>query len=40
MVESQPSKSTLLCWSDADPAAIKVRLISARKATQTECGQY
>jgi uncharacterized DUF497 family protein len=27
-------------WSDADPAAIKVRLISARKATQTECGQY
>lgn len=27
-------------WSDADPAAIKVRLISARKATQAECGQY
>src|SRR5262249_55551309 len=26
--------------SDADPAAIKVRLISARKATQTESGQY
>ena len=27
-------------WSDADPAGIKVRLMSARKATQTECGQY
>ena len=27
-------------WSDADPAAIKVRLISARTATQAECGQY
>ena len=27
-------------WSDADPAAIKVRLISARKAAQTESGQY
>lgn len=27
-------------WSDADPAAIKVRLISGRKATQTECGRY
>ncbi|HZW92881.1 MAG TPA: BrnT family toxin [Candidatus Eremiobacteraceae bacterium] len=27
-------------WSDADPAAIKVRLISARKATHTESEQY
>jgi uncharacterized DUF497 family protein len=27
-------------WSDSDPAAIKVRLISARRATQSECGQY
>ena len=27
-------------WSDADPAAIKIRLISARKGTQTESGQY
>lgn len=27
-------------WSDADPAAIKVRLISARKATPAECEQY
>jgi len=27
-------------WSDADPVAIKIRLISARKATQAEAGQY
>jgi uncharacterized DUF497 family protein len=27
-------------WSDADPAAIKVRLISARGATQAEQRQY
>lgn len=27
-------------WSDADPAAIKIRLISARRATQAECAQY
>jgi uncharacterized DUF497 family protein len=27
-------------WSDSDPAAIGVRLISARRATQSECGQY
>ena len=26
--------------SDVDPAAIKVRLISARRATQAEFGQY
>jgi uncharacterized protein len=27
-------------WSDGDPAVIKVRLISGRRATQSECGQY
>jgi uncharacterized DUF497 family protein len=27
-------------WSDADPAAIKMRLISARKATHAERLQY
>jgi uncharacterized DUF497 family protein len=27
-------------WSEADPAAIKVRLISARRATQVEYRQY
>lgn len=27
-------------WSDADPSAIKVRLFSARKATQAETLQY
>ncbi|HVH69699.1 MAG TPA: BrnT family toxin [Candidatus Dormibacteraeota bacterium] len=27
-------------WSDADPAAIKIRLISARRATQAESAQY
>jgi uncharacterized DUF497 family protein len=25
-------------WSDADPAAITIRLISAPRATQAECG--
>ena len=28
--------SVVYLWSDADPAATKIRLISARKATQTE----
>jgi uncharacterized DUF497 family protein len=32
--------SVVYLWSDGDPAAIKVRLISARTATQSECGQY
>jgi len=32
--------SAVYLWSDSDPAAIKVRLISARRATQSECGQY
>jgi uncharacterized DUF497 family protein len=27
-------------WPDADPAAIKIRLISARKATQAERLRY
>jgi uncharacterized DUF497 family protein len=27
-------------WSDADPSATKIRLISARKATQAERRQY
>ena len=27
-------------WYDADPAAIAIRLISARRATQAESGQY
>ena len=27
-------------WSDTDPAAIKIRLISARRATQAESAQY
>jgi uncharacterized DUF497 family protein len=27
-------------WSDADPAAINIRLISARKSTQVEIHQY
>jgi uncharacterized DUF497 family protein len=27
-------------WSDAGPEAIKIRLISARKATSAECRQY
>ena len=32
--------SVVYLWSDADPAAIKVRLISARRASHTESGQY
>ncbi len=32
--------SVVYLWSDSDLAAIKVRLISARRATQSECGQY
>ena len=32
--------SVVYLWSDDDPAAIMVRLISARRATQSECGQY
>lgn len=32
--------SVVYLWSDADPAAIKIRLISARKATQAERLRY
>jgi uncharacterized DUF497 family protein len=32
--------SIVYLWSEADPAAIKIRLISARRATQAECRQY
>jgi uncharacterized DUF497 family protein len=32
--------SVVYLWSAADPTAIKIRLISARKATQTEYLQY
>ena len=32
--------SVVYLWSDADPAATKIRLISARKATQTEIRYY
>jgi uncharacterized DUF497 family protein len=32
--------SVVYLWSEADPAMIKVRLISARKATQAESRQY
>jgi uncharacterized DUF497 family protein len=32
--------SVVYLWLDGDDAAIKVRLISARKATQSERGQY
>jgi len=32
--------SVVYLWSDADPAATKIRLISARKATQAESRQY
>ena len=32
--------SVVYLWSDGDPAAIKVRLISARRATHSESGQY
>ena len=32
--------SVVYLWSDGGPAAITVRLISARGATRSECGQY
>jgi uncharacterized DUF497 family protein len=32
--------SVVYLWSDADSSAIKVRLISARRATKAECGEY
>jgi uncharacterized DUF497 family protein len=32
--------SVVYLWSGADPAAIKVRLISARRATQAERKHY
>lgn len=32
--------SVVYLWSDTDPAATKIRLISARKATQTEIRYY
>jgi uncharacterized DUF497 family protein len=32
--------SVVYLWSGADPAATKIRLISARKATQAESRQY
>ena len=32
--------SVVYLWSDADPAATNVRLISARNATQAESRQY
>ena len=32
--------SVVYLWSDGDPAATKIRLISARKATQTETRYY
>ena len=32
--------SVVYVWSDADPAMAKIRLISARKATQTEIWYY
>jgi hypothetical protein len=32
--------SVVYLWSDADPAATKIRLISVRRATQAESGQY
>ena len=32
--------SVVYLWSDADPAATNIRLISARKATQAEVRQY
>jgi len=32
--------SAVYLWSDGDPAAIKIRLISARRATQAECRHY
>ena len=32
--------SVIYLWSDADPAATNIRLISARKSTQAEVHQY
>jgi len=32
--------SVVYMWSEADPAVIKIRLISARKATQAEHRHY
>ena len=32
--------SVVYLWSDADPAATNIRLISARNATQAESRQY
>ena len=32
--------SVVYLWSDADPAATNIRLISARKSTQAELRQY
>jgi uncharacterized DUF497 family protein len=32
--------SVVYLWSDADPAATNIRLVSARKATQAESRQY
>jgi uncharacterized DUF497 family protein len=32
--------SVVYLWSDADPAATSIRLISARKSTQAESRQY
>jgi uncharacterized DUF497 family protein len=32
--------SVVYLWYEADPAAIKIRLISARRATQAERRQY
>ena len=32
--------SVVYLWWDGDPAAIKVRLVSARRATQSERGGY
>ena len=34
------SLSVFYLWSDADPATVKIRLISARKATPAEWRQY
>jgi uncharacterized DUF497 family protein len=32
--------SVVYLWSDTDPTAINIRLISARKSTQAEDRQY
>jgi uncharacterized DUF497 family protein len=32
--------SIVYLWSDIDPAATNIRLISARKSTQAESRQY